>query len=128
MHQHQGHAPACCRGHDQLLDNIWAARKTALTSCLQQSNVVNHFATIHDEEVLKAREIWGPFKSEEEWELVKWLIKNVGHGQADQFLWLNINKTDLLNAVDCLPQSAEWKCNVCDEDGKPETEELELWF
>ncbi|KAI6027244.1 hypothetical protein EDC04DRAFT_2869173 [Pisolithus marmoratus] len=103
------------------------------------------FETVHDEEVLKAGEIWGPFKSGEEWELVKWLIKNVGHDQADQFLQLNIiqsklepsfqNKTDLLNAVDCLPQSAEWKCkcitltgDVCDKDGKPKTKELELWF
>lgn len=45
------------------------------------------------------------------------------------------NKTDLLDAVDHLPQSVEWKCecitltgDVRDDDGNAETEELELWF
>ncbi|KAI5985084.1 hypothetical protein EDD15DRAFT_2374584 [Pisolithus albus] len=207
MHRHQAHAPACRKGHNQLLENLWAARKTALTSRLQQSSAVDHFLvdedpthfnahnddvhndqlvnqcvqvenlpdddwqgetwregcplntkagashgtastpfeTIRDEEVLGVGEIWGPFKSEGEWQLVKWLIKNVGHGQAEEFLRLNIiqhklqpsfqNKTDLLDAVDHLPQSVEWKCecitltgDVRDDDGNAETEELELWF
>lgn len=44
------------------------------------------FERIHDEQVLTDAKIWGPFQDEEEWELAKWLIKNVGHGQADSLI------------------------------------------
>ena len=33
---------------------------------------------------------WGPFDSEEEWELAEWLIRNVGQKQTDAFLKLPI--------------------------------------
>jgi len=33
---------------------------------------------------------WGPFDSEEEWELAEWLIRNVGQKQTDTFLKLPI--------------------------------------
>jgi hypothetical protein len=33
---------------------------------------------------------WGPFEDEDEWDLAKWLIRNVGHNQTDSFLNLNI--------------------------------------
>lgn len=46
------------------------------------------FEHIHNEQVLTDAKIWGPFQDEEEWELAKWLIKNVGHGQADSLLKL----------------------------------------
>ena len=48
------------------------------------------FEVIHDEQVLCGDEIWGPFENEEEWELAKWLIKNVGHNQTEEFLKLPI--------------------------------------
>lgn len=48
------------------------------------------FEHIRDEQILDNHEIWGPFADEEEWELAKWLIKNVGHNQADDFLKLPI--------------------------------------
>ena len=48
------------------------------------------FEVICDEQVLHGDEIWGPFENEEEWELAKWLIKNVGHNQTEEFLKLPI--------------------------------------
>ncbi|KIM63476.1 hypothetical protein SCLCIDRAFT_55594, partial [Scleroderma citrinum Foug A] len=89
------------------------------------------FEKFQDEKILEGGDIWGPFKSEEEWQLAKWLIKNVGHTQAENFLWLNI----LLDMVNQLPGSIDWKCecvtltgNIKDNDGHAQTEELELWI
>ncbi len=48
------------------------------------------FEKIEDSQVLQYGEVLGPFKDDEEWELAKWLIKNVGHTQADSFLKLPI--------------------------------------
>jgi hypothetical protein len=33
---------------------------------------------------------WGPFEDEDEWELAKWLIRNVGQKQTNAFLNLDI--------------------------------------
>ena len=57
------------------------------TSCGQAQTL---FESIHDEQVLRGAEILGPFESEAEWQLAKWLIKNVGHNQAEAFLKLPI--------------------------------------
>lgn len=46
------------------------------------------FDRIRDDQLLRNGEVWGPFKDEQEWELGKWLIKNVGRNQADEFLKL----------------------------------------
>lgn len=49
------------------------------------------FESICNEEIFKeGHAVYGPFADEDEWELVKWLIKNVGHTQADKFLRLPI--------------------------------------
>lgn len=48
------------------------------------------FETYRDDQILQGAEILGPFESDAEWELAKWLIKNVGHNQADEFLRLPI--------------------------------------
>ena len=37
------------------------------------------FEIICDDQVLCGAEVLGPFESDEEWKLAKWLIKNVGH-------------------------------------------------
>ncbi|GLB45390.1 putative zn-finger domain-containing protein [Lyophyllum shimeji] len=103
------------------------------------------FEAIRDDQILRGAEILGPFESQEEWELAKWLIKNVGHGQADEFLKLPIiqrrvnpsfsNKDKLLSTIDSLPDGVEWNLHqVCltgdllDDDGNPLTENLELWW
>jgi len=48
------------------------------------------FENYLDKEILEGGDIWGPFESEEEWQLAKWLIKSVGHTQAENFLRLNV--------------------------------------
>jgi len=50
-----------------------------------RGNQKTSFEKIRDEDVLTGAAVWGPFRDEEEWELAKWLIKNVGHSQADHF-------------------------------------------
>ncbi len=39
------------------------------------------FQSIRDDQVLEGAEVLGPFRDDKEWELAKWLIKNVGHNQ-----------------------------------------------
>ncbi|KAE9385288.1 hypothetical protein BT96DRAFT_960766 [Gymnopus androsaceus JB14] len=92
------------------------------------------FQKIRDEQVLQGAEVLGPFQSNEEWELAKWLIKNVGHNQAESFLKLPIiqdrtqpkyhNKDDLLKAIDSLPGVTG---DLLDDNGAARTEEFELW-
>lgn len=48
------------------------------------------FERIRDDQVLQGCEILGPFADAEEWELAKWLIKNVGHNKTETFLKLPI--------------------------------------
>lgn len=48
------------------------------------------FEHIRDDQILTGCEVLGPFADEEEWELAKWLIKNVGHNQTEAFLKLPI--------------------------------------
>ena len=48
------------------------------------------FHDIRDDQILKDGEVLGPFASEAEWELAKWLMKNVGHNQVEEFLKLPI--------------------------------------
>lgn len=48
------------------------------------------FERYRDDQVLQGAEVLGPFENDAEWELAKWLIKNVGHNQAEEFLKLDI--------------------------------------
>ncbi|KAJ7651800.1 hypothetical protein B0H17DRAFT_832323, partial [Mycena rosella] len=96
------------------------------------------FEEIRDDEILKGAEVWGPFKDESEWELAKWLIKNVGHTAADEFLKLSIvsivnhiavwlilpsdiqitecakpsykGKNEFFDKIDNLPGGVKWQC------------------
>ncbi|KAL1660996.1 hypothetical protein GGF50DRAFT_129833 [Schizophyllum commune] len=103
------------------------------------------FESIRDDQVLEGCEVLGPFADDDEWELAKWLIKNVGHNAADDLLRLPImrkrampsysNKNDFLATIDQLPQGPEWKLETitltgdqADEDGSLQTEDLELWY
>ena len=162
----------CARVED-LPDDDWRGQSwqeefpSHLNAGTSHSISSTQFEKFQDEKILEGGDIWGPFKSEEEWQLAKWLIKNVGHTQAENFLWLNIvshtmlliswswlmsmtsagqqiwnkvqpsfqNKTELLDMVNQLPGSIDWKCecvtltsNIKDNDGHAQTEELELWF
>ncbi|KAF7790601.1 hypothetical protein EIP86_001557 [Pleurotus ostreatoroseus] len=102
------------------------------------------FDLIRDDQVLKGAEVWGPFENDEEWQLAKWLIKNVGHNQAEEFLQLGIirsmslaysNEDKLYKAVDELPKGFQWHCreitqtgDLKDADGKYLTETVEVWY
>ncbi|KAJ7246428.1 hypothetical protein C8J57DRAFT_1081604 [Mycena rebaudengoi] len=103
------------------------------------------FDAIRDDQILQGAQVLGPFESEEEWQLAKWLIKNVGHNQMDSFLKLPIiqdrvqtafqTKDQLLETIDDLPGGVGWKLeNVAlkgdlkDEDGNEIVENLELWY
>ncbi|KAH7906731.1 Zn-finger domain-containing protein [Hygrophoropsis aurantiaca] len=88
---------------------------------------------------------WGPFDDEQEWELARWLIRNVGQTQTDKFLKLPIirqkaapsyqNSRNFLKKIDALPsQGPTWHCDmihvagdVIDQNGGMKTAELELW-
>ncbi|KAI0690630.1 hypothetical protein BC835DRAFT_1280656 [Cytidiella melzeri] len=103
------------------------------------------FEKIRDKQIWRGEKVWGSFDSEEDWELAKWLVTNVGHAQAESFLKLGIvsaragpaytNKSKLYQAVDALPSGPGWKCqelvqtgDLVDAEGRPLTESLELWF
>ncbi|KAJ7447660.1 hypothetical protein FB451DRAFT_1535820, partial [Mycena latifolia] len=102
------------------------------------------FQTIRDDQILQGAEILGPFENDDEWELAKWLIKNVGHNQMEAFLKLPIingldtaykTKSQLLQAVDDLPGGVGWKLekvvlkgDLKDDDNKDIVETLELWY
>ncbi|KAJ7719204.1 hypothetical protein B0H16DRAFT_1253978, partial [Mycena metata] len=108
-------------------------------------NSKTSFEKIRDEQILTGSEILGPFADEEEWELAKWLIKNVGHNKTESFLKLPIvtdrvkpsfdKKKTFLENIDSLPIGATWKCeqiplqgDLVDEDGRFRTDVAELWF
>ncbi|KAJ7099271.1 hypothetical protein B0H15DRAFT_920171 [Mycena belliarum] len=103
------------------------------------------FEHIRDDQVLTGCEVLGPFADEEEWNLAKWLIKNVGHNQTESFLKLPIitdrvrpsfdKKRTFLENIDSLPIGPEWNIkhiplvgDLCDDDGKSRTETAELWY
>ncbi|KAJ8521884.1 hypothetical protein ONZ45_g1435 [Pleurotus djamor] len=89
--------------------------------------------------------LYGPFASEQEWQLAQWLVKNAGQSQADEFLKLPItrarmdlsflNVKQFLRCVDGLPtQTPGWFRDVVtvhgdlvDGKGQAMIEELELW-
>lgn len=48
------------------------------------------FDEIRDDQILRGAEIWGPFENDEQWQLMKWLVKNVGHNQAEEFFKLAV--------------------------------------
>ncbi|KAG1872229.1 hypothetical protein F4604DRAFT_1881036 [Suillus subluteus] len=74
--------------------------------------------------------VWGPFKDEEEWQLAKWLIQNVGQNQTDKFLKLPIitcadisytnNRTGTANIIRVAGDQV-------DLNGDVMSAELELW-
>ncbi|KAJ7646307.1 hypothetical protein DFH06DRAFT_1270854 [Mycena polygramma] len=103
------------------------------------------FEHIRDDQILTGCEVLGPYADEEEWELAKWLIKNVGHNQTESFLKLPIvtervkpsfeSKRTFLECIGRLPIGADWNIrhipltgDLLDENGEARTETAELWF
>ena len=54
------------------------------------------FEKIHDDQSMEGMKPHAPF-ADEEWELVKWLMKNVGQTKADDFLKLPIVSDSFLS-------------------------------
>ncbi|KAJ7210076.1 hypothetical protein GGX14DRAFT_498623 [Mycena pura] len=91
----------------------------------------------------KSFSLYAPFDGDEEWDLAKWLAKNVSQTAIEEYLELPTtkrlglsfkNKREFLQKVDQLPTGPEWKCKMVsvegnrhDEDGKRMGEDLELW-
>ncbi|KAG1843935.1 Zn-finger domain-containing protein [Suillus subalutaceus] len=98
-----------------------------------------------DNQEANGESVWGPFNDEEEWELARWLIQNVGQNQTDEFLKLPIvrnraqvtypNNRSFLKKIDALPtKGPEWHCDlikvagdIIATDGEMSSAELELW-
>lgn len=51
------------------------------------------FDIICNEQILQGAKVWGLFRDDKQWQLAKWLIKNVGHSQAEEFLKLGVVST-----------------------------------
>ncbi|TFY53548.1 hypothetical protein EVJ58_g9391 [Rhodofomes roseus] len=88
---------------------------------------------------------WAPFEDQEEWELCRWLTKNVGQNKINEFLKLSIirrdcnlsadNKYKFFKNIDDLPTGAAWKCDMINvrgdrigDRGEHLQEDLELWW
>ncbi|KAJ3861150.1 hypothetical protein EV359DRAFT_47752, partial [Lentinula novae-zelandiae] len=84
-------------------------------------------------------EPWEPFRSQDEWELARWLIESgASQGKIDSFL-NNVkpdfkNKRAFFRTIDLLPTGPSFSCtpmevvgNLKDANGKNHTEVLELW-
>ncbi|KAH7906526.1 hypothetical protein BJ138DRAFT_1137941 [Hygrophoropsis aurantiaca] len=86
---------------------------------------------------------WAPFRDEDEWELARFLMKNLGQTKIDEFLKLPIAKKHglsfttaraFLQRIDALRTGPEWTCEIIDiagdrtgDDGKIVHESVELW-
>ncbi|KAI5987191.1 hypothetical protein EDD15DRAFT_2174021 [Pisolithus albus] len=101
------------------------------------------FESMEATEAAKEHSMWAPFHNEGEWELARFLMKNVGQTKMDEFLRLDIvrksgvsfdNARSFLKYVDSLRTGPGWACEMIDvegdivaEDGSLRRERLELW-
>ncbi|KAH9928242.1 hypothetical protein B0H21DRAFT_781211 [Amylocystis lapponica] len=106
---------------------------------------VTSFEARHTENEKLGLSSWHPFDSQDEWELVRWLMTaGIRQMAIDEYLKLPItrgctdlsfhNKRTFFEKVDELPQGPGWTCepwditrDVLDEQGKPMVETVELW-
>ncbi|KIK10845.1 hypothetical protein PISMIDRAFT_44635, partial [Pisolithus microcarpus 441] len=51
------------------------------------------FESWEEAEALDDDSMWAPFRDEEEWELARFLMKNIGQNKTDEFLKLGMVKT-----------------------------------
>ncbi|KAJ7040549.1 hypothetical protein C8F04DRAFT_995657, partial [Mycena alexandri] len=99
---------------------------------------------MHSEQTNLGLDPHAPFLDSEEWDLARWLSKNVSQTATDEYLKLRItqrrthvsyhNNYAYLQKVDQLPTGPGWKCeivtaagNQLDENDDMMTEDLELW-
>ncbi|KAK0216895.1 hypothetical protein IW262DRAFT_1507425 [Armillaria fumosa] len=122
-------------------DFLWEAGDLII----EQGVLPPFFEQLRHERFDKNEEMWAPFSSRDEWELVQWLLRSgISQKEIDTFLKLesiknNINpsfenKRKLFQTIDRLPTGPSWSCKVfeirgdlLDEKGNPHIEEVELW-
>ncbi|KAI6010391.1 hypothetical protein BKA83DRAFT_4068620 [Pisolithus microcarpus] len=105
------------------------------------------FESWEEAEALDDDSMWAPFRDEEEWELARFLMKNIGQNKTDEFLKLGMVRSGVRNSgvtfnstrsflkkVDKLRTGPAWTCEMIDvvgdvvgEDGALKHEQLELW-
>ncbi|KAJ7833857.1 hypothetical protein B0H14DRAFT_3871531 [Mycena olivaceomarginata] len=113
---------------------------------LQAGDTLFHRMHTRQEQECGTREFspFLPFRDEEEWDLARWLTKNVTQMGTDEYLALTINKKAnlsfhnnraFLKQVDQRPTGPDWMCkmvtaagNRLDENDELMSEDLELWM
>ncbi|KAF8889384.1 hypothetical protein BD779DRAFT_1671930 [Infundibulicybe gibba] len=112
---------------------------------IHASKVKTKFEILLEDQTRANEDQWGPFASQEEWDLAVWLMKNVGQRSTDEFLKLQAtrdrmnlsfhNNRTFLKKVDALPAGPQWECEIITapgdqvgEDGEIIGEEMELWY
>ncbi|KAI0058658.1 hypothetical protein BV25DRAFT_1871945 [Artomyces pyxidatus] len=80
---------------------------------------------------------WAPFDDEGEWQLAEWMIRTLGQSPVSVKREMDLsfhNNRSFLKKIDALPRGPKWECetlvvegDLLDENGKPKTEEVELW-
>ncbi|KAI0279323.1 hypothetical protein BGY98DRAFT_1089274 [Russula aff. rugulosa BPL654] len=103
------------------------------------------FEEIHESQEAMCEPPMAPFEDNDEWELARWLIKNVTQTATEEFLKMEGIRSryhpsyrsnyTFLKKVDQLPTGPEWMCRIIrtvgkllGEDGGPIIEEHELWI
>ncbi|KAJ3766514.1 hypothetical protein FB446DRAFT_767396 [Lentinula raphanica] len=117
---------------------------------LDGQNNQNMFNKHRTEKESKGEEMWAPFASQKEWQLVRWLmLSGVSQGDIDTFAKLDFinddshlsfkDKRTFFKKIDALPTVCDgWTCKELEVVGDvvqtkldgteaPKTEELELW-
>ncbi|PSR79713.1 hypothetical protein PHLCEN_2v6899 [Hermanssonia centrifuga] len=85
------------------------------------------FDKIADKSTSQSGHLWESFANENDWKLAQWLVKNVGHNQAEEFLKLNTIKMNVVSlfsgkdklyaAMDALPGGVAWKRKEVSQTG-----------
>lgn len=60
-------------------------------------NAATVFESLREAKAERGESPWAPFEDEEEWELARWLMQNVGQNQTDTFLKLPIVRLPCIN-------------------------------
>ncbi|KAJ7081946.1 hypothetical protein C8R44DRAFT_905110 [Mycena epipterygia] len=98
---------------------------------------------MHSKQEMEGNSKFAPFMNGDEWDLARWLSKNVSQTATDEYLKLPINKKvklsfhnnrAFLQKIDALPTGPDWTCEIVtvagdrlDENDEMMSEELELW-
>ncbi|KAJ7757903.1 hypothetical protein B0H16DRAFT_1822559 [Mycena metata] len=104
------------------------------------------FEKLRQKQKAAGEEPWSPFKSEEEWEMARWLMTSgLSQSKTDDFLKLNSVRNDVkpsfhnnrafLKHIDALPEGPGWRCfpfdlegDERDADGVPKVETVYMWY